>query len=593
MYIEEPKKRIDWGNLLKKGLIVLVIAAVVFLIIWLFARNNSNAIDVNYGENNININNVLTNPNSYSEKFINNYRYFHDTAKEYFLISELPTKGNTLKYTLQNLIDKELILPFSNGDGTCDTEASYVMVKNDNGEYKMTVTLVCGSEVAKTTEELGCNQLCNNGTCTPEEIEYQFKQAYKATETVYSCPSGYTKTGTGANTKCVKDNSSTVNANKDVTYICPSGYTKTGTGANTKCTKGSSSVINANKDVTYICPSGYTKTGTGANTKCYKKSETSVAADYKYSYSCSEGKLNGTKCTITSTSTVNAKANTTYSCSEGKLNGTKCTITNTSSVNATPKTTYSCSEGTLVNEKYCRINTKSSYYQSYTLYKGKTYNGCTYSGSYTDSCSSYSGCTRTYYKYYCNKSSYKDVEATANTTYNCSNGYLSGTKCIITNTSTVNAKTNTTYSCSEGKLDGNKCIITNTTTKDANKTKNYYCEDGYSLDGNKCYKTTNVSTNATVNTSYSCPSGYDKSNTKCISNDKVTINAIKNTQYTCNEGYTKLGSGTSTKCTKGSNTTLNPTKSTKTVTKYKYKWSSETSLDGWERTGKTRKVSSN
>ena len=45
-------------------------------------------------------------------------------------------------------------------------------------------------------------------------------------------------------------------------------------------------------------------------------------------------------------------------------------------------------------------------------------------------------------------------------------------------------------------------------------------------------------------------------------------------------------------CTKGSTSTINATKSTKTLTKYKYKWSSETSLEGWEKTGKTREVSS-
>ena len=477
MYIEEPRKRIDWGSLIKKGLVILAIAAIIFLIIWLFTRNdsNSNNINVDYDENNINnnINEVLTNPNSYSGIFINNYRYFHDTAKEYFQISELPTTGNSLKYTLQDLINKELILPFSYGDGTCDTEDSYVMVKNDNGEYTMTVTLICGSEVAKTTEELGCNQLCNNGTCTtPEEVEHQYKQPYKATETVYNCPSGYTKTGSGTNTKCVKGSSSTVNATKNVTYNCPSGYTKTGNGSSVKCIKNSSA--------------------------------------------------------------IDATPKTTYSCSQGQLNGTKCTITSTSSVDATPKTTYSCSEGELINEKYCRISTTKSYYQSYTLYKGKTYNGCKYSGSYTDSCSSYSGCTRTYYKYYCNKSSYKEVDATPKTTYSCSEGTLNGTKCTITSTSSVNATPKTTYSCSEGTLNGTKCVL----------------------------------------------------------NTKDTISATKNTEYTCGEGYNKVGTGAAATCTKGSTTTTNPTKSTKSVTKYKYKWSSETSLDGWERTGKTRKVSS-
>ena len=539
MYTEEPKRTIDWGNVIKKGLIFLVIAAVIFLFIWLFTRNNSNSVNVDY-ENENTVNETLTNPDSYSESFINNYRYFHDTAKEYFLISELPSSGNTLKYTLQQLIDKGLILPFSYGNETCDTEASYVTVTNNNGKYIMTTTLVCGKEVAKTTEELGCNQLCTDKSCVDKtKIEYQYKQAYKATDTVYSCPSGYTKSGS----KCYKNNSSTTTPSKITTYTCPSGYTKSGSGENTKCTKGNETIINATPNTTY---------------------------------SCSKGKLSGNKCIIETT--VNAKANTTYSCSSGELKGNKCVTT----TNAKANTTYTCAKGDLVNSKYCRVYASSSYYQTYTTYKGKTYNGCTYSGSYTDSCSSYSGCTKTYYKYYCSKSSYNDVAATPNTTYSCSSGERNGTKCVTT----TNAKANTTYSCAKGERNGTKCII----TENAKANTTYTCTSG-EKNGTKCIIPSSV--NATPKTTYSCPNGYEKyGSTKCKSDGTTSTNAIKNVNYTCPNGYTKTGLGSSSMCTKGSTSTINATKSTKTLTKYKYKWSSETSLEGWEKTGKTREVSS-
>ena len=152
MYVEEPRKSIDWGNVLKKGILIVIIALIIFLIIWLFARNNkASNPSVNYdnGNNNGNINNVLNNTDYYSKEYIENFRYFHDTAKEYFLISELPENGMTLKYTLQELIDKNLILSFGYNGHTCDTEASYVTVSNTNGKYHMTTTLVCGTEVAK------------------------------------------------------------------------------------------------------------------------------------------------------------------------------------------------------------------------------------------------------------------------------------------------------------------------------------------------------------------------------------------------------------------------------------------------------------
>lgn len=524
MYTEEPRRSINWGNLIKKGLIILAIAGIIFLIIWLFTRNNSNAVNVNYEENNNNNINETLNPNSYSEEFINNYRYFHDTAKEYFLVSELPEDGKSLKYTLQELIDKGLILPFNYQGEICDPEASYVTVTNNNGEYTMTTTLVCGVEVAKTTVELGCNQLCETGNCEKEEliIEYQYKQAYKDKETTYSCPSGYTKNGT----KCIKSDKNTIESTKNVSYSCPSGYTKNGD----KCIKSSTSTIDATKNVSYSCPNGYTKDGE----KCYK----------------------------TTNNSVDATANTTYSCTNGyKLNGTSCTKSTISTINATPSTSYTCSKGSLVNTSYCRVTTTKSYYDSYTIYKGTSYNGCSYSGSYTAACSTYAGCTRTYYKYYCSKSSYKDVAATANTTYSCPSGYTkNGTICTKTTTDTKAATANTTYKCSEG----------------------------YKLDGKKCIKTTSENINATKKTTYNCPDGYTKDGTKCTIKGTSTKNLIKNTTYSCKDGYTKIGIGSTSVCTKGSTTTIDATKSTKEVTKYRYKWSSETNIDGWERTDKTR-----
>ena len=69
-----------------------------------------------------------------------------------------------------------------------------------------------------------------------------------------------------------------------------------------------------------------------------------------------------------------------------------------------------------------------------------------------------------------------------------------------------------------------------------------------------------------------------------------TQNAIKNTQYNCPAGYNKIGLGPESICTKGNTTQVNPTVSSKQVTKYRYQWSQLEQLDGWERTGETRQV---
>ncbi len=682
MYTEEEKKSIDWKNIFKKGLIIVLVAAIIFLIIWLFARNNTPNIKVNTGD----ANNSL-NTDAYSNIFIDNYRYFHDTAKEYFLISELPENGKSIKYTLKELIDKGLILPFGYTDKeSCDYEASYVIVTNNNGKYTYSVTLVCGREAAKTTEELGCNQLCTNGSCTPSTpsekpsttpsdklaLEYRYKQSYVDKETLYSCPDGYTKTGTGSSAQCIKGTKDTIAATKNVKYLCPDGYTKTGTGSSTQCVKKETKTIDATKNVTYSCPQDYVKTGSGDNTQCYKTTKESVNPTITYTYSCPSGyNKTGTglnlKCTKTTEEKIDAKVSYTYNCPDGYTKSgsgtnTKCskvvptkstqtispicpegydqsgsgssikcskTVPNTTTQTDKPKfSSYYCEKGTNLNNGKCRIYNTTSYYITTYIDYGPYYNGCTFSGAYTNKCNT-AGCVSKYYKYYCSKSAYNDVDATA--IYKCPSGYSpSGnvsanttcTKTVTTNTTkTANPicpkgydqsgsgsnikcskiveskKTEytdyikkTTYSCSEGKLSGTKCIFTKTLTTDSLKTTNYSCKDGYVLNGNKCYKTTEKHIAASKNTTYTCQEGYTKNGKKCTYDYNITQNATKNTTYTCPSGYTKYGTGSSSTCTKGNVSYTNPTTSSKSVTKYRYQWSPETSIPGWERTGETRQV---
>ena len=429
MYTEEPRRRIDWGNVLRKIIILVIIILIIFLIVWLFNRsnrtnnlntkynNNSNTTINNSNNNNNEYNNNetnnsgLQNPNLYSESFIINYSYFHDTARDFVEKNNLPIENNSVKYTLQELINKNLLLPTSYNNGTCDSENSYVIVTNDNGKYTMTTTLICGNEIAKTSEELKCSGLCTNCNKEEEEVctdkdcntklEYEFKQAYNATETVYTCPSGYTKTGSGNSTKCVKSNNNVVNPTKNVTYSCPTGYTKTGMGDTTKCVKGVSETIDATPTKTYSCAS-YGSNYKLSGNKCIKYSSDSKDAELTTTYSCSkygsDYKLSGNKCIKTITDTKDAKTVTTYSCSNGATPNSehKCPTTTTS---------YKCTTGELVNTSYCRVYTTGAYYQQYNIYYGQTYNGCTYSGSSTTPCTTCAGSTRTVYNYYCKYSS--------------------------------------------------------------------------------------------------------------------------------------------------------------------------------------------
>lgn len=590
MYTEEPKRRINFKNILKKGLIFILIIVAIILVIWLFTKINSaihnkTNVDVKYSDDG-NKGGTLTNPDLYSNEFITGYTYFHDTAKDYFLVHELPSNGLTIKYTLKELIDKELILPFSyKNNETCDLEASYVNVTNQNNKYTMTTTLVCGKEVAKTTEELACNQLCSDGNCKPTpndgDIEYQYKQSYKATETIYSCPSGYTKSGA----TCIKNTNSIVKATKKVTYTCPDGYDKSGT----KCIKPANKIINATKKVTYECEAGYTKNGNGANTTCIKN----INAEKIIKYECPTGYTpTGSGANMKCTKIVPVNVDPQYNCSDSTYtksgSGSK-TICTKKSTYTTPKEivsyTSTCSTGKLIENNKCRVNTPA-YYVEYTTSKGKSINGCKLVGtSSSDNCYGYK-CSSSIWTYYCPAST-KDIDAVKVPVYGCNTGVPSGNSCIQTTKVTEFAKP----SCKEGKLnsDKTKCIVNKEeTVKPISKT-NYSCSNG-KLNGTKC--TINDNTKVIKKTSYSCPTGYNKdaSGKKCTSNGQTSTNFIKNIEYICNKGYTSNGTGENTVCTKGSVTRINATKSTKTVTKYRYKWSTETVLEGWEKTGLTRQI---
>lgn len=598
MYTEEPRREINWGNFIKKGLVALFILILIFLLIWSFTRKESHGVDVDYNNNNNNqnINSNLDDAKTYSEIFISNYRYLHDTAKEYFLISELPSNGKTIKYTLQELINKGLIIPFSYTNGkSCDTEASYVTVKNVDGKYTYTVTLVCGTEVATTTEELGCNQLCNGKSCdnnntpskddtkkpeeTVKEYEYQYKQAYKANESTYTCPSGYTKVGNSSSTKCVKSSKDVKKADVTVKYYCPEGYTHTsGSDANMVCSKGKNETTKPTEKVTYTCKTGYTLKGN----ECYKTTN----ATTNVIYSCPTGyKKNGNICTKESVDTIVANVDYTYTCPSGYTKkGTKCTkYVSGTTVSPIKSTTSYCSTGT-------KEGSSCVYYYYSKTYTSK--NSCTYIGTVTNYCENGS-CNKLRYKYKCT------TGISSKNTYSCPSGstHVSGSGAnMVCKTSggnqTISATENPNYSCpSDYELNGTNCTKTETLEESVTKS----CPTGYIMNGNKCVKTTNDKISATKSVKYTCPSGSthvsgSDANMVCKVSEASNRGPIKNTTYTCPSGYEKVGSGSDSQCVKKSSESISATKATKSVTKYKYKWSKETSLKGWTRTGKSRLV---
>lgn len=147
----------------------------------------------------------------------------------------------------------------------CSKKVTYIS-SYTKGDYVDTV--YNASNVPKDTskyfyEETGADYVysCEN-TCAFKWVYtykiYKAKPVYKTkTETVekistttYSCPSGYTLSGT----KCNKNITTTDTVNGTAKYSCPSDYTLNGTKCNKQVT--TTQTIKASQSVTYSCATG-------------------------------------------------------------------------------------------------------------------------------------------------------------------------------------------------------------------------------------------------------------------------------------------------------------------------------------------------
>ncbi len=100
----------------------------------------------------------------YDAVFNNNVQTMKDAAENYFTKERMPEKeGDKVKLTLQDMLDKKLILPFLDKDGNeCDAEKSYVQVTKKKTEYELEVHLSCGDEENYIVEPIGCYDFCEN-----------------------------------------------------------------------------------------------------------------------------------------------------------------------------------------------------------------------------------------------------------------------------------------------------------------------------------------------------------------------------------------------------------------------------------------------
>ena len=432
----------------------------------------------------------------YSNVFRENIKYMQDAAESYYTTDKLPKNvGDTAEMTLQDMIDKNLILPFVDEDGnSCDTKKSYVEVKKNKNDYTLKVNLVCPNEENYVEKTLGCYQYCEDGNCQNSDtknneekpltaIEYQFKQTGSKDVSYYTCPDGGTLTNGICNIYTTDTYKATVITTKGEEYCKDGGELKNGRCYKVETTKYKASV----REGVYYCPDGGRLNGD----TCYV--DRSSSYDATEVLSCPNGgSLQGTKCIVEHTSSGSSyDASVRYTCPNGgSLSGTTCKVSGTpeQSYGATPS--YYCPNGGTISGSTCRVSgtSEESYSATPNYYcpNGGTISGSTCRISGSSSSSSYD----------------------ASRTLSCPNGgKLQGSKCVISGSYTYKAtKSNGEKYCPNGgDLSGDYCVVTKTTDYKANVTDGKTtktCPNGGSLkDDGLCYvNKLSKSYKATLNT---------------------------------------------------------------------------------------------
>lgn len=121
----ENEKRINWLSLFIKIIIVFIF---VLIIIWLVSK--------------------IINNNKLSQTFKNNINNMEKVSIDYFKTIDLPIKeGQNIKITLEELIEKELMISVNNElENNCNLKDSYSEIIREKEKYIINTTLKCGKE---------------------------------------------------------------------------------------------------------------------------------------------------------------------------------------------------------------------------------------------------------------------------------------------------------------------------------------------------------------------------------------------------------------------------------------------------------------
>jgi len=481
--------------------------------------------------------------------------------------------------------DNNVCYKYDTGE-TIDATPLYfddVVIKTD-AKKNTTGGFIRKAEPIKSVEKI--ENICPEGYTLNGNICYKYTNATIVPgTTTFTCPEGYVRNGD----KCtITIDATKKTATGDSYYTCDNGGTLSGS----TCTYSAS--YRSGTSTTY-CPSGYSDNGSNCvRTTSY--SATYHAGSTEYGNCPSGFSANGNLCYYNASQT-RVWSNPTVQTSSTQLsvydNGStkrvlashSCTLRGCTYTYYyyTSTIQYSCPNGGSQSSGYCITNrptyTTSGYY---TCDGNRTSSSVCYKKEYTSK-----------------------LRRTTNGEYYCPNGgSLSGTKCRYSATYHKNDD-KVTYTCPAGySLNGTKCKKTIDATKETTETK-YTCPAGYVKEGTTCYQYTEPTVKKTYR--YDCPEGYTKNgegeNTTCTmkveskttlycenANEKLVDDKCVRTEkgglkgYTCPLGYIL----NKDKCVKKTLECTSPQEVTNSSVTYEYRWSSESYLDGWTQTGKTR-----
>ena len=154
----------------------LFLALLVFILIWLFPLK-SDLNNLNNGDNNNDGINVLV-----DRIFNENIIAMKDAAKSYYTTPRLPQNvGDKVKMILGEMLDKKIILPFTDKNGdSCSLTDSYVEITKNDDEFVMKVNLKCGKEENYLLVYMGCYDYCSTAICEKNKQDMKAPVIYSS-----------------------------------------------------------------------------------------------------------------------------------------------------------------------------------------------------------------------------------------------------------------------------------------------------------------------------------------------------------------------------------------------------------------------------